>query len=140
MDNFRIDVTSKGAPALVQVLRLIELNEGRLRVHGFRLEKGEFETGSSRTYVPTERIILYKTRPSHPHEGFTPLPAPINLEMAVAMVMSWLEFEDTQYGPELDHDGSNSRGWRAYNENWGHVHGEWEAFVAVEPHWAWHGK
>lgn len=141
MDNFRIDVTCKGAPALVQVLKLIEVNEHRLKVHGFRLQKGEFDTGANRgVKVPTERIILYKTRPSHPKPGYTPLPAPIGLDMAAAMVVSWLESEDTQYGPELDHDGSNSRGWRAYNEAWGHVAEEWEAFVAVEPHWAWHGK
>ena len=141
MDNFRIDVTSKGVPALVQVLKLVETNEHKLRVVGFRLEKGVFDTGANRGQtVLTERLILYKHRPEAPLPGYTPLPAPIGLDMAAAMVVSWLESEDTQYGPELDHDGSNSRGWRAYNEDWGHIEDEWEAFLAVEPHWAWHGK
>jgi hypothetical protein len=141
MDNFRIDVTAKGIPALVQVLKLIEVNEHKLRVVGFRLQKGDYDTGANLgVKVQTERLILYKARPSHSKPGYTPLPAPINLDMAAAMVVSWLESESTVYGPELDHDGSNSRGWRAYNEAWGHVDEEWEAFLAVEPHWAWHGK
>lgn len=141
MDNFRIDVTSKGIPALVQVLKLVETNVHKLRVVGFRLEKGEFDTDANRAVrVPTERLILYKTVPSHPKPGYTPLPAPIGLDMAAAMVVAWLESENTVYGPELDHDGSNSRGWRAYNESWGHVSEEWEAFLAIHPNWAWHGK
>jgi hypothetical protein len=54
------------------------------------------------------------------------------------MIKGWLAEQD--YGPEPDHDGSNGKGWRLYNESWGHIGNEWEAFVAILPAWAMYGK
>src|SRR5690349_24893058 len=44
---------------------------------------------------------------------------------------AWLAEAD--YGPQPDHDGDNSKGWRIYNEAWGHVDNLWGAIVAIQP-------
>lgn len=44
------------------------------------------------------------------------------------------------YGDEPDHDGHNGKGWTIYNEAWGHVDMQYQAFIAVTPTWAMYGK
>lgn len=39
-----------------------------------------------------------------------------------------------------DHDGDNGPGWRVYCEDWGHVGGHWQAFLAIKPAFMWYGK
>lgn len=72
-------------------------------------------------------------------EGFTKLPTPINEDTAVVVVRDWLE-NTAVYGGQPDHDGDNTRSQYVYNEGWGHVDHKYQAFVAIEPCWAMHGK
>ncbi len=72
-------------------------------------------------------------------EGFIPFLVPLTAETAVDMVKEWLK-NDAEYGSEPDHDGSNSRSWRVYNETWGLIDHNHYAFVAIAPEWAMHGK
>ena len=51
---------------------------------------------------------------------------------------AWLK--DTHYGGAPDHDGDNGKGYRIFNEAWGHVCGMYEAFVGIEPAWLMYGK
>lgn len=51
----------------------------------------------------------------------------------------WLN-GSADYGREPDHDGDNGRGWTVYNEAWGHVDSQYQAFIAVTPTWAMYGK
>ena len=44
------------------------------------------------------------------------------------------------HGGGLDHDGHNQKGWRVYNETWGHVGEHTCALVAVQPAYIWQGK
>lgn len=85
--------------------------------------------------VPTRGFVLYW---SHA-EGIHQFPVPLkNVETLVGFVRDWLELQD--YGAQPDHDGSNSKGFTVYNESWGHVNGQWQAFVAIKPEWMIHGK
>lgn len=59
-------------------------------------------------------------------------------EAASSAVISWLK--DIDYGQEPDHDGDNSKGWRIFNEAWGHVDDFRGAICAIEPEWLMHGK
>ena len=62
------------------------------------------------------------------------------------MASSWLkgEFAKTvildDWDADMNHDGSNSRGWRVYVGDWGHVGDEMYAICAVKPVFLWHGK
>ncbi len=67
-----------------------------------------------------------------------PLPAKLGPEAVEPFVRAWLDGAD--YGPQPDHDGDNGKGFRVYNEAWGHVAGDNGAFVAIEPVWLMHGK
>lgn len=82
----------------------------------------------------SKRLVLFWT----PDEVMTPLPAPLGIDDCIPFVTAWLNGAD--YGREPDHDGSNRKGWRVYNEEWGHVAGRWQAFAAVEPVWLLIGK
>ena len=69
------------------------------------------------------------------------LPFPMDCKAATEMVWSWLQEQPKEkYREELDHDGSNGRGFKIYNEYWGHVGSSHYAILAVLPVWAWYGK
>jgi len=70
--------------------------------------------------------------------GAAVLPFEMPLPEAAAFAEGWLR--QAEYGPQPDHDGSNGKGWRVFNEAWGHVGGYWQALLAVQPAWAWYGK
>lgn len=62
----------------------------------------------------------------------------IGHEAVWPFIEAWLKEAD--YGSQPDTDGHNSKGWRIFNEGWGHVCGMWQAFVAIEPEWLTYGK
>jgi hypothetical protein len=66
------------------------------------------------------------------------LPYPMDCTAATEFVWNWLK--TAGYGEQPDHDGDNARGFRVYNESWGHVGNEWQAFVAIRPEWQMYGK
>lgn len=119
MDNFHIDVTSMGEPAFRAALGLCRWP----KVTGYRIGPGA-------------RIVLYWTSSSA--KDYVALPYWMTLDQAATFVLGWLEQVD--YCKEPDHDGSNSKGWRMYCEDWGHVDSDPYAFIAIEPTWAMHGK
>ena len=119
MDNFRIDVTCEGEDSLSLVMKLA-FRDGR-KARGYRVSK---EKG----------LILYWSI----NERVTAFPFGLDAEAAAKMVSGWLAEQD--YGREPNHDGDNGKGWRVYNEDWGQVDSEWQAFLAVKPVWAMYGK
>ncbi len=97
---------------------------------------------------------------SHPQKGFillwsdeldsglgviNKLPA-ISAAGVLPLIVSWLTSDEAAKVPcegwdaNADHDGSNSRGWRVYCEDWGRVAGSFGAICAVKPAYLWHGK
>lgn len=116
MDNLSIKIVAEGSDRFRAALALFPQSE----VVGYR-EDGK-------------RLILYWTE----SPKATRLPYPMTIAQAAEFVLGWLDNVDR--GREPDHDGSNGKGWALYNEDWGHVDDEWEAFAAVEPVWALYGK
>lgn len=82
----------------------------------------------------TKRLVLFWAD----HPTMTRFPAQMNATQAEPFILAWLG--EAAYGREPDHDGDNSKGFRIYNEDWGHAAGHWEAFMSVEPIWLLHGK
>lgn len=66
---------------------------------------------------------------------------PMDWKRAADLAWDWLQGkDDKEYQGWSDHDGSNGKGFRIYNEDWGHVGGSHYAICAVLPIWAWYGK
>lgn len=85
------------------------------------------------------RLVLLWTDPKDPSfSPVHPFPSPVTAKGMEPIVVEWLKAQN--YGKEPDHDGDNHKGWRIYNESWGHVVGRWQAFCAIEPEWMMYGK
>lgn len=67
-----------------------------------------------------------------------PFPVRVNSDAAAGIAKSWLAEQD--YGKGPDTDGSTTKGFRVYNEAWGHAGGSYQGFVAVKPAWIVYGK
>lgn len=85
-----------------------------------------------------KKLVLFWTVKDSASSDLNRFPSPIDAEAAVALITGWLKEQD--YGPQPDHDGDNHKGCRVYNEDWGHVDGDWSAFAAIEPEWLMFGK
>jgi len=119
MDNFKIDITSDGREGFDLAMQIAF--QGRIKAIGWK-------------EVADKGIMLYWTKA----DGINLLPVPLDAAGSSDLVWLWLGGQD--YGKEPDHDGSNGRGWRIYNEQWRRVNNEWEAFIAIKPAWAMYGK
>jgi hypothetical protein len=124
MDNFHVTVTSEGRDHFERALSLFFDHAPGSKAIGYQVtvEKG---------------LILYWTKPDGVDE-FQEFPYEMNLADAVNFAWGWIE--KTPYPKRPDHDGDNGKGFVIYNEDWGHVNHEWEAFVAIAPVWAMYGK
>lgn len=70
---------------------------------------------------------------------FTPLPAPMSADRCADIAFDWLQAVD--YPQEMDHDGSNKKGWLLFNSSWGRVDGCGSgSIVALAPQWIMFGK
>ncbi len=120
MDNFKFDMISKGSADFKTALKLFNYKT----VVGYRVheEKG---------------LMLYHAKVDASKDMIL-LPYEMTIEQASDFAYGWvvnMKIED-----EPDHDGSNGKGWRVYNESWGKVNGEWQCFVAIQAVWAMYGK
>jgi hypothetical protein len=126
MDNFSIDIGTRSRRDLVSVMQIM-LGQHRRATH-FRVEEREGKPA---------RLILFWTD----SKTAEPFPYPLDTpETAADSILSWLQ--DIEY-PENDFNDSDiteEKGFRAYNEAWGHVANDPYAFLAIEPRWCWYGK
>jgi hypothetical protein len=126
MDNRHISVQSQGREAFNLAFQLLFDNAaGKKATHYFE--------------DPDKGLVLLwfedKSRNS------IPLLTPLSWKEAADLAWSWLSNQPTEkYREYLDHDGSNGKGFRVYNEDWGHVAGSHYGILAVLPVWAWYGK
>ncbi len=147
MDNFRVDITSEGdlAPAMALAFSGHRHATGyavREPVVGARWPDDECAKHphlwrSWKTEPRPRRLVFYWSN-SERRADIVALPFKLDAVGAADFARRWLAEED--FGNEPDHDGDNGKGWRIYNEGWGHVDGDWSAFVAVAPAWAMYGK
>lgn len=150
MDNFRVDITAEGDSTLAAAMKLA-FGKYRSATHyavrpafaGEREEvpadapkwtKGAWKYGKEPK--PLRLVFYWSASESAP--DLVALPFKMDAEGAADFARRWLAEAD--YGNQPDHDGDNEKGWRLYNEAWGHVDSHWGAFVAVAPEWAMHGK
>jgi hypothetical protein len=120
-DNYRFDIS--GAP-LEQALALAFLQNSK--VIGWRVQERDGKP---------PRLILYK----YETPGISLAPAPLSADAVTALVQQWVD--TVEWNPRHPwRDVVTSRGCRVYNEEWGHVDGQWQAFCAIEPYQLWHGK
>jgi hypothetical protein len=69
----------------------------------------------------------------------SPLPFKMDKQGLCDFAWAWLQ-KGADYGSRPDTDGDSERGWRVYNEGWGHVSGNCYAIVAIQPFWFVYGK
>lgn len=126
-DNLHFDVAGAPLGLALQVAAVAQR-----KAVAWRVDQAVPRVGEVPPRAP--RLVLYWTESSRA----TALPAPLEGDALVAFVKAWLDTAD--YGSEPDIDGESSRGCRVYNEDWGQVDHEWQAFAAIEPYWLMHGK
>lgn len=159
MDNLSVDVTSEGRVSLEHALALVfsrqreathylianvkhdvryygrtcDEKDANFDHEGFPAKVHHCES-SAIDATGTPSLILFWSE----HEIATKLPFPLDMKKSVDFAANWLE--QVAYGKQPDHDGDNGKGFRVFNEAWGHVLGHWQAFVAIQPVWAMYGK
>ena len=132
MDNYRFDVTD----------RFDEVDKGeRLRAWIEICSGSQFATGwavlPGKDGRPSRLVFYWRESDDDVEVHPFPFQAAAGETMA-SFAFNWLAQVD--YGPEPDHDGSNARGYRVFNEAWGRLGDDDAAFLAVEPAWALIGK
>ncbi len=139
-DNSQIDIQCMGK--LEDIFELVFTQHSH--AIGYRIEpaqpalaEGEKDYSGSRRPRPI-RLIFYWAPATNTKDGYTAFPFKMDAKGAADFARRWLD--EQAFGDQPDHDGDNSRSWRVYNEGWGHVGGDWAAFLAVEPCWAMYGK
>lgn len=135
MDNRIFNVNGSGEEALIKTLRLV-----------FD-QQGHNTTAQGYTIDPEKGLVIFWYFPldlSNPR--IIPFLVPLSPEGVAIQAMAWLK-TDAAWNIPLDgwdkdssHDGHNSKGWRVYCENWGHVGEHRGTIAAIKPAYMWHGK
>jgi len=92
-------------------------------------------------------FVLHDFIPSFSNEGVNKFPLPLNVESIYPIIQQYLDDKDTwnntefdKWDEDLDHDGHNTKGWRVYCEDWGHIGHNSGAFLTIKPAYMWMGK
>lgn len=124
MDNRLIIVQSKGRKSFNSAFELL------------------FESSPSKKathYIEDPKkglIFLWKEEPNS-----VKLLVPSDANQAADLAWAWINSKpDKDYLEYMDHDGSNSHGFKVYNETWSRINDHPYSILAVQPVWAWHGK
>lgn len=132
MDNAIFNVNGKTHNDLLQTLTL-----------AFN-QKGANTTAVGWTTSPSHGLIFLWSMDSADGQR---LPVPLNAELCADVAYTWLAGKEAEsiiptgtWDIDLGHDGHNSKGFRVFKEDWGHVNGSWKAICAVMPVYLWHGK
>ena len=121
MDNFCIDITGEGFETFKMAFLLVGA-QTKKTVTGYR-------------NCPGRGLILYWVN----NENSKELPYEMNMDQAACFVWGWMQNTNC-YEKAPDIDGDCKKGWRIFNEKWGHISGEWQAFLAIRPEWSLYGK
>jgi hypothetical protein len=129
LDNFRFDITGEGDISLAMKIAFSQTHSAT----GYCIRPAEGEK--------CHRLILFKTKPDDVDEREGPVEVyrafdfgfDIRAEGAAEIARRFLLKAD--YPQIAPVSGSSVRGWRLYNEAWGHVDHDWRAFAAIAPTW-----
>lgn len=127
MDNREIDIKSEGKEAFAKAVEL--------------LFDGAPSGKATHWLEHDDTLVLFWHDEENPACSCTKLPYALNAKTAIDFCWNWLQQKDEdQYKEYLDHDGSNGKGFRVFNESWGKVFGHHYSFMGVQAIWAWYGK
>lgn len=121
MDNFNFDITADGESTFKKAMA-IAMSQHSTAV-GYELKDN--------------KLILYWTKASTTKD-ICAFPCPMNVEDVIPFVWSFIQKTDVT--EKVDIDGSVGKAFHLYNEAWGHINSQWDAFVAIEVVPALHGK
>ncbi len=130
MDNRNISIQTEGKDAFYLAFQLFFDAHGKATHYFEHPDKGFLLLWHEDTFM------LDNNRKSA-----SKLPFPMDWKAAAELAWGWLLNQpEESFRDYYDHDGSNGRGFKVYNEAWGHVAGSHYAFLGVLPVWAWYGK
>lgn len=130
MDNRIFNINGTGQNSLRKALELA-FDQVKSKADGYIIN-------------PEKGFILVKYNDDHS----IPFPIPLDSESVAPIVWHWLQ-KDPQitlnnWDRDFNHDGHNSKGWRVYCEDWGHIkvknYEYRNVIVAITPAYMWHGK
>ncbi len=132
MDNFHIDVVSRHREMFNLAMQLAFCGEG-------------FKPHIATHYLihPEKGFCLFWEKPTKAEtKEVQVLPYGMNYTQAAELIWGWLIDPQTPLVKKCPSGGDvdNLRGWRVYNEDWGHILGDSYGIVAVQAHAAWSGK
>lgn len=129
-DNRIFNVNGKSeqelAAALSLVLLLHDCDEG---FSGFSFDSGK-------------GLLLWRSE----GKNVTKFIVPVNGFTAAKLAFNWLKSKEAmsipfiEWDANVDHDGHNELGWRAYLEDWGKVGDNHGVLIAIKPSYLWLGK
>lgn len=131
MDNKIFNVNGKSKEMLQATLNLV-------------FEQGRYKKAVNWSIHPDKGLILYWAISKK--EKVNDFVTSVSADTVCSTVWEWLQSDEaweinlTGWDVDQDHDGSNSKGWRVYVEDWGHVNDDWSAICAIKPIYLWHGK
>lgn len=141
MDNFRFDMICEGDKTLAAALALAFHGHSKgaagyiIRPAHEKFVHEQYEH-LNKPKRPDRLIFLWSGYEKA--EGYVAFPFDMDAAGCADFAIRWLATVD--YGRAPDHDGDNEKGWRVYNEAWGHVEDLHAAIIAIAPAWAMYGK
>lgn len=121
MDNFSFDIVSDSEKTFKDSMN-IAMSKYKTAV-GYKL-KGD-------------KLLLYWTKKATTND-VNEFPFPMGVEDVIPFVWSFIKNKEVK--EQVDIDGSVGKAFRIYNEAWGHVDDDWDAFCAIEVLPALYGK
>lgn len=126
MDNKHISITLGGRAAFDLAIKVAFMTE---------YDKDEPLATATHYFEDEEKGLVFLW---HEDKSVNSVKLPIPLDWKGTADLAWRWLEGQPNSAYKD-DGGNSRGFRVYNEGWGHVKSHY-AIIAVLPVWAWHRK
>lgn len=122
MDNFRFDITSNKKEDFVSAFNIIMNNVPGNKAEGYKMDG--------------DNLILYWVCDGDDKDVLK-FPRPMFTNDVINFVWSFVSNSDYE---KVDLDGSCGRAFRLSNDDWGHINGDWRAFVKIEVKTALYGK
>ncbi len=143
MNNFKLDVVSLEKFDFQHALEIALNNSpGKKATHYAVIDYKAKVNEWMNKEAPRKTLLLFWTGDEYFKPTPSAFPAKMGCEALIPFVENWLKevWKDNPPGQEPDQDGDNYKGWRIFNEEWGHLAESHYAFVGIQPVWAMFGK
>lgn len=144
MDNFSIDVTARQAydgNPLEDLMRFLMGTKDKLQYYAIRDAQTPEDIPSWEKIDPRPKRLVFYRYGENQSSDIVKHPFPMDYAAVSNFCLEWLKTLDNEdFADEIDLDGDLAKGWRVWNESWGHVDGHYGTLFAISPNWAWIGK